>query len=283
MEKSLRWARLGGLEAEVEAVSKIFIFERDAAMKRRLFGFLTLCMIATVFTGCLGMRKSDPYGLAGKTHSAVTPSSDRLKYEWWNNRHQKILNTIASGDFDLIYVGDSITHGFEGAGKEMWAKYYAPRNALNMGFSGDRTQQVLWRFDHGEIDGISPKLAILMIGTNNSNGQDNTAEEIADGIKAICAKMREKLPKTKILMLAIFPRGEGTSPQREKNARASELASQIADGRHIFYLDINKAFLDEDGILSRGIMPDLVHPNENGYKIWAEAIEPTVKNLMGEK
>lgn len=81
----------------------------------------------------------------------------------------------------------------------MWAQYYAPRNAVNMGFGGDRTQHVLWRLDHGEIDGISHKLAVLMISTNNSNRQDNTAEEIADGIKAICVRMRAKLPKTKIL------------------------------------------------------------------------------------
>ena len=177
----------------------------------------------------------------------------------------------------------TITHGFDNAGKEMWDKYYAPRKAVNMGFGGDRTQHVLWRFDHGAIDGISPKLAILMIGTNNSNGEDNTAEEIADGIKAICAEMRAKLPKTKILMLAIFPRGEKPSPQREKNAQASLLASQIADNDMIYYLDINHEFLEADGTLSKEIMPDLLHPKEKGYKIWAEAIEPTVAKLMDEE
>jgi beta-glucosidase len=106
--------------------------------------------------------------------------------------------------------------------------------------------------------------------------------------------MQEKLPKTKILVLAIFPRGgpqqrraknkdAAFNPQWAKNNKASELASQIADGKHIFYLDINKAFLDEDGVLTRDIMPDLLHPNEKGYEIWAEAMEPTVKKLMGEK
>ena len=252
-------------------------------MKRKLFGLLTLCLMTAVFTGCLEMQTCDSYGLSGKTHSAVTPVPEPASVEWWMPRHQKVLDEIADGNADLIYVGDSITHGFEGGGKEMWAKYYAPRKAVNMGFSGDRTQHVLWRFDHGEIDGIRPKLAILMIGTNNSNGQDNTAEEIADGIKAICAEMRTKLPKTKILMLAIFPRGEGPSPQREKNAQASELSSKIADNKHIFYLDINDKFLTADGTLPKDVMPDLLHPNEKGYQIWAEAIEPTVKKLMGEK
>ena len=122
-----------------------------------------------------------------------------------------------------------------------------------------------------------------MIGTNNSNGEDNTAEEIADGIKAICAEIQIKLPKTKILILAIFPRGAGPSPQREKNAKASELASRIADAKKIFYLDINDKFLEDDGTLPKEIMPDLLHPNKKGYIIWAEAMEPTIQKLMGEK
>ena len=250
-------------------------------MKRKLLALLTLCMVVTVFTGCLEVQKSDPYGLADKTHSAVMPA-DRANVKWWVPRHEQVLERVAQGNVDLIMVGDSITHGWENSGKELWATYYAPRNAVNMGFSGDQTQHVLWRFDHGEIDGINPELAVLMIGTNNSNGEDNTAEEIADGIKAICAKMRAKLPKTKILILAIFPRGEKPSLQREKNAKASELASRIADGKKIFYLDINDKFLDADGTLPKDIMPDLLHPNTKGYTIWAEAIEPTVKKLMGK-
>ncbi len=262
-------------------------------MKRRLLTFVGMCLLVSVLGGCQDGQRGDLYGLADKTHSAVMPA-DRANVEWWLPRHQKVLDEIASGDVDLIYVGDSITHGFEKAGKDMWARYYAPRKAVNMGFGGDRTQHVLWRFDHGEIDGIRPKLAIVMIGTNNSNRDDNTAEEIADGIKAVCAEMRVKLPQTKILMLAIFPRGDAEqrkdkehgaafNAQWAKNNKASKLASKIADGKHIFYLDINDKFLDANGNLPRDIMPDLLHPNERGYKIWAEAIEPTVKKLMGEK
>ena len=262
-------------------------------MKRKLFSLVVLALMTAVFAGCLETQKSDVYGLAGKTHSAVTPA-DRAEKDGWMPRHEAILERVAQGNVDLIMVGDSITHGWENKGKAVWDEYYAGRNAVNMGFGGDRTQHVLWRFDHGEIDGIHPELAVLMIGTNNSNRQDNTAEEIADGIKAICAEIRATLPKTKILILAIFPRGgvqqrkaknQGATmnPQWAKNNKASELASQIADGKHIFYLDINDAFLDESGVLSRDIMPDLLHPNETGYKIWAEAMEPTVKKLMDEK
>jgi len=250
-------------------------------MKRLVCGAAGVCLLIAAVSGCSAYQKGDLYGLAGKTHSAVTPA-DRPQVNWWMPRHQQVLDRVAQGNVDLIFVGASITHGWDKQ-TDLWAKYYAPRNAVNMGFSGDRTQHVLWRFDHGEIDGIRPKLAILMIGTNNSNGKDNTAEEIADGIKAICATMRAKLPKTKILILAIFPRGEGPSPQREKNAQASLLASAIADNKHIFYLDINDKFLGDNQTLSKEVMPDLLHPGAKGYQIWADAIEPTVKKLMGEK
>jgi len=249
-------------------------------MRRKLFGLIGVCILISVLVGCAGTQKADLYGLAGKSHSAVMPEH---RHSWWTVRHEEVLDQVRRGNVDLIFVGDSITHGWDDSGKKLWDKYYAPRNAVNMGFSGDQTQHVLWRFDHGEIDGISPKLAVLMIGTNNSNGQDNTSEEIADGIKAICAEMRCKLPKTKILILGIFPRGAGPSPQREKNAKASELASQIADNNMIYYMDINSHLLEADGSLSKDVMPDLLHPNEKGYEIWANAIEPMVAKLMGEK
>ena len=248
--------------------------------RKMLIPYLVVTFIAVIFTGCTESQKSCPYGLEGKSHAAVTAAH---RFDWWAARHEAILERIQNGKVDLIFVGDSITHGWEGGGKELWNKYYAPRNAVNMGFGGDRTEHVLWRLDHGEIDGISPKLAVLMIGTNNSNGNDYTAEQIADGIKAICCRIRQKLPKTKILILTIFPRGEKPSPQREKNATASKLASKIADGKMIHYLDINDKFLTKDGTLPKDIMPDLLHPNTRGYKIWAEAIEPVVAELMGEK
>ena len=142
---------------------------------------------------------------------------------------------------------------------------------------------MLWRLDHGNIDGISPKAAVLMIGTNNSNGTDNTAEEIGAGITAIVKKLREKLPDTKVLVLAVFPRGAKPSGQREKNAKASEIAAKLADDPMIFYLDIGPKFLTDDGTLTKQIMPDLLHLSPKGYEIWAEAIEPSVAQLMGEK
>ncbi len=250
-------------------------------MKHRMILLVALCLSVMAFA------ETNSVAPALKSHQAVTPVP--RPDDWWTQRHAAILERVKQGNVDLIMIGDSITHGWESSGKEMWDKYYAPRNAVNLGFSGDQTQHVLWRLDNGEIDGISPKLAVIMIGTNNSNGDDYTAEEIADGIIATLERLRLKLPETKVLVLGIFPRAEKPCPQREKNAKASEIvakyiAEDTAKGNHrLFYLDIGPEFLAEDGTLPKEIMPDFLHPNEKGYQIWAEAIEPKVVELMGGK
>lgn len=251
-------------------------------MKRKdLIVYLVILLVVGSLSGCASRQERIFREVAQKSHTAIIPA-DRSPQNWWLPRHETILKRNALGNVDLIFIGDSITHSWESVGKDVWAQYYTPRNAVNMGFSGDRTQHVLWRLDHGEVDGIDPKVAVLMIGTNNSNGNDNTAEEIADGIIAICAKLRQKLPKTKILILGIFPRGPEPSPQREKNAQASLLASKIADGRIIHYLDFGDKFLQPDKTLTKDIMPDYLHLTSKGYRIWAEAIEPKLAELMGE-
>lgn len=241
-----------------------------------------------------GQSKSNPCDVKIGSHAAVTPAPRADNLTWWTQRHQAVVDRVKQGNVDLLMIGDSITHGWEDSGKQTWDKYYAPRNAVNMGFSGDQTQHVIWRLQNGKIDDIKPKLAVIMIGTNNSNGEEYTAEQISDGIKAIICHLRTKLPQTKVLILAIFPRGsaeqmkdkitEGKfNPQWAKNNKTSKLASKIADNKMIFYLDINKKFLNKKGVLTREIMPDLLHLSEKGYQIWAESMEPTIEKLMDEK
>ena len=234
-------------------------------------------------TSCSAARQAFIFEqVAQKHHSAVTPVARITKSTWWLRKHQAMNARVEQGNVDLIFIGDSITDAWSSRGRSVWKKYYSKRNAVNLGIGGDRTQHVLWRLKHGNIDNINPKLAVLMIGTNNSNRHDNTASEIADGIIAICAQLRHKLPHTKILLLDIFPRGSTFSAQREKNAQASLIASRIADNRYIFYYPIGCKFLKPDGTLTRDIMPDLLHPNSAGYEIWAQAIEPVVRKLMNE-
>ena len=254
-------------------------------MRRRLTAIIVLLITGIIFSGCASQQELAFKSVEGKTHSAVTPipRTDEKTARWWNPRHNAVNERLQKGNVDMLHIGDSITHGWENTGKEIWNTYYAPRNAVNMGFSGDRTQHLLWRLDHSDFENISPKLAIVMIGTNNSKRKDNTAQEIADGIIATCQRLRTRLPNTKILLLAIFPRNPEPSAQREKNAEASLLASRIADGKTIYYMDINKKFLTDDGTLTKEIMPDFLHPNKTGYKIWAEAIESKVAELMGEE
>ncbi len=253
-------------------------------MSKRLSSFVIVILIGALFCGCL-IQSSKQYlafkSIEGKTHSAVTP--EQKKDTNWMRRFETANSKLKEGNVDLLFIGDSITDFWQTSGRQVWSKYYASRNAINMGISGDRTQNVLWRLDNSDFSNVKPKLAIVMIGTNNSNKQDNTAEEIGEGIIAVCQRLRTKLPQTKILLLAIFPRNSGPSAQREKNAEASLIASQIADGKMIYYLDINCKFLTDDGALTRDIMSDYLHPGEKGYQIWAEAIEPAVAKLLGEK
>jgi beta-glucosidase len=216
---------------------------------------------------------------AAKENTATTPVP---RDKNWMKRHDSISEKAKKGDIDLIFIGDSITQGWEGAGKAVWAKYYAPRKALNVGISGDRTEHVLWRLDHGNIDNIKPKLAVIMIGTNNSGS--NTPAEIAAGIKLIVEKLRTKLPEMKILLLGVFPRGEKpTDHGRIVNAKVNEIIAKLADDKMVYYQDIGAKFLGPDGVMSKETMHDFLHPGAAGYETWAEAIEPKVKELMGEK
>ncbi len=199
----------------------------------------------------------------------------------WMKRHESFNERVKKGNVDLVFIGDSITQGWEGAGKTVWDEFYGKRNAVNLGIGGDRTQHVLWRLDHGNIEGISPKLAVLMIGTNNSGA--NSSDQIAQGVTAIVEKLQTRLPKTKVLILAIFPRGpDASNKNRQINEGANAIVAKLADNKSVYYLDIGKNFLADDGTLSKAVMPDLLHLNEKSYRTWAESIEPQVKEILGE-
>ena len=230
---------------------------------------------AVLAAGCLLLWSSQ---VAANSASEPCPREG----EWWASRHQAMNERVKQGHVDLIFIGDSITQGWEGNGKQVWQEYYGNRNAVNLGIGGDRTQHVLWRLDNGNLEGISPKLAVVMIGTNNSG--DNKPEEIAEGVKRIVEKLRSKLPQTKILLLATFPRGPNPQdPRRQVNEASNEIVSKLADGEMVLYLDIGKNFLEPDGTLTREVMPDLLHLSPQGYKIWAESIEPVVAQVVGPK
>ena len=237
-------------------------------------------MFSLALTGCMYSEKVGCSDIALLSHKAVTPAKHPWVVDWYLPRHQAVLNRNKQGNVDMIMIGDSITYCWENTGKEVWQQYYGKRNAVNLGFGGDCTEQVLWRLENGEIDGINPKLAVVMIGTNNS-GSAYTVEQVADGIKAIVCKLRSDLPKTKVLILAIFPK-HNVKDIMARDVRISELASSIADDKMIHYLNINAVFLDDNGSIIADSIPDFLHLSEKGFRLWAEAMEPAVAELMNE-
>ena len=206
------------------------------------------------------------------------------------NRQAQVLQRAkdAPGDYDVEFIGDSITQGWEGKGAAVWQDLGAKYKIINFGVSGDRTEHVLWRFEQGQLDGIKAKVAIVMIGTNNSNKNKDgtwayTDSDILEGVTAIVNEIRRRQPETKVFLLGIFPRGKAFNEQRGRLLEINQVLAKLADGKNIFYLDFGSQYVENDGSISKDIMPDALHPNEAGYKIWAAAMEPKLKELLGGK
>jgi lysophospholipase L1-like esterase len=241
---------------------------------------IAILIVVLTFPGQLRAQNNAPAGATVRTNTAIVPvpRSD----EGGKKRSDQLLQRAKDnpGDCDIVFIGDSITHAWEGGGQNVWQKYYGTRKALNFGVGGDRTQHVLWRFENGQLDGLKPKVAVLMIGTNNSNKDDNTEAEILEGVTKIVTQMRERQPQMKIIVLGIFPRGATFSFQRGKILQVNQALAKLADGKNIFYIDFGSQLIEADGSISKEIMPDYLHLSERGYEIWAAAIEPKVKELL---
>lgn len=201
--------------------------------------------------------------------------------DWWLPRHEEKLNEEGRETARLLFLGDSITQGWESAGADLWDEYYTHYGAHNIGFSGDRTENVLWRLEHGAVDGLNPEITVVMIGTNNTGHRQDPAECTVKGVELILDELTERLPESKILLLSIFPRGE--TPDDEMRVLNREINSKLAafeSRKNVTWFDINSVFLTDDGVLTEDIMPDLLHPNEAGYQIWAETMQPVLMDLL---
>ncbi|WP_241556903.1 GDSL-type esterase/lipase family protein [Marinomonas hwangdonensis] len=183
----------------------------------------------------------------------------------------------------IWFLGDSITHSWEAGGSSIWAQYYQSRKALNLGFNGDRTEHVLWRLMNGEIDHIQPKLVVLLIGTNNTGHRMDFADETALGVESILSVVKQKLPNTIVLLLAIFPRSAKLAQRlRKLNDEVNQKIRLFEDKINVFFLNINHLFIDGEGELSSNIMPDFLHPSDSQYQRMAEALEPMIAMFLGD-
>jgi lysophospholipase L1-like esterase len=226
-------------------------------------------------------------GLSGIDHSpppdnpAVAPVA---RPGAWLEQHEAYASTASQGNVDLLFIGDSITALWEKTAPATWSRYYAPRRAANFGIGGDHTQHILWRLDHGELEGIKPRVVVLMVGTNNI--PHDTEDQVVEGVAAVVNRVRLKLPESKVLLLGVFPRGINRDPSQVTTApdpRVARLNARLArleDDEAIRYLDIGPKFLDASGRLVQVIQPDFLHLSRKGYQIWAEAMEPTLWEMM---
>jgi len=241
---------------------------------------LLLLIAATLFAlgsdAALRSVTPDPYG--GNTNC------------WQVKRHAEKLAEARRNPPAVVFIGDSITHGWESAGKDVWNRLLAgqPYRAINLGFNADRTEHVLWRLtEGGELDGYEAKCVLLMIGTNNSGhfmfAQEPPIDTIL-GIREILKVIRAKQPKAKIVLTAIFPRDNDDRGERcdERNRIVNKEIAKFADGKTIFWCDFREQFLTPDGRLPRELFPDLLHPDAFGYELWFAAVKPYLDHALSD-
>ena len=223
---------------------------------------------------------------------AQNPNPAAIPVEGYaKQRHAEKVELLKNEKYDLIMIGNSITHNFEKPEYQpIWNQFFAPRKAINLGTSAYRTENLIWEIQNLGLENQSPKVVVVEIGTNNIDEKNyptrHTAGQLAGGIEAIVNLLREKLPETKIIVLRCFPGcygGPNPTSHRAILERASDLVSKLADNKTIFYCDINQVFLNLDGSINHDKMGDWLHPTPAGAKAWAQAMEPLLSQLMGDQ
>ncbi|WP_284943822.1 GDSL-type esterase/lipase family protein [Acidisoma cladoniae] len=244
-------------------------------------------------------------GAVAAPANLATMPIDRQDLPWWRTRFAESLARVRRGDVSLVWLGDSITENWErttpqpwGDIAPIWQRFYGDRAAVNMGFKGDTTANVIWRLDHGEVDGIAPRALVLLIGANNFGRVHWDAAKTRAGIDAIIGILRRKLPQTQILLLGVLP--SQRSPWISENTAVldADLARAYRDRSHVTFMDVGASFLkngrvdvslylDPHAADLRGQTPDgaplALHPDARGMEMIATSIEPTLHRLMADR
>ena len=211
---------------------------------------------------------------------SVIPAPRTIEYSWmsvatWQQKHADDVAVAEKGGVDLLFVGDSITDGWN---DEVWQEYFAKYNPANFGIGGDHTANVLWRLQHGDVGNLHPKAIVLLIGVNNFGHLNETPEKVFPGVKAVVQQLRLAFPTAKILLNAVFPyEHPADSPKRAEVKQLNKMIATLDDNKYVFFKDYGHLFLEKDGSISKEIMGDYLHPTRKGDEIWAKAMMPTLK------
>jgi hypothetical protein len=238
-----------------------------------------LTIVAVCFQFTARAQSTAPATTAPAHHgnALISPEAPSRK----STRAAEVIQRAAEhpGACDIEFIGDTLTQGWEVAGKNVWQEFYGGRKTINMGVTGDQPQHVLWRIEHGQLDGIDAKAAVVLIGTHAAD--HHAKADILEGITAVVNHIRQRQPNTKILLMGLFPQTQTVSELGGKILQINQELARLDDGKNIFFFDIGPQLIGKDGSISPDMMHDRVHPSEAGYRVWATAIEPKLKQILG--
>ena len=231
-----------------------------------------LILPSVIFMASVGLaQQASP--AAGNSAVIPTPRTEA----WAIAGHESLLaNSRTNPNMQVVFLGDSITHGLQfGLGAAVWREYFAPLNALAFALPGDKTQNILWRItEGGELNGLHPKVVVVLIGINNLTSK-NTPEETAAGIAAIVHEIESGLPGARILLMGVFPCWERDSVQK-----TNAIIAKLEDLKQVYFLNIGDKFIAPDGTIPKSVLKDGIHPSEEGYQIMAKAMQPYLNDLL---
>ncbi len=256
--------------------------KRRLAHARKTSLQLVTLLLLVALAGCASSSEVGEAVIPEHSATIAVSRSDR-----WAKKHLRLVQKAEESGVELLFLGDSITNRRTIDAIPVWEEFYGDRHAFSLGSGGDRTEHTLWRIEHGEIERLQPKLVVLLIGTNNivqkGDSAANTPREIADGVHAIVRGLLSKMPETQILVNAIFPRGRGRHNNlRKPVVEIRPMLAKLAEGERVHFIDVGEVFLNEQGVIPKKIMVDALHLTQRGYRLWAQAIEAKVVELLGE-
>lgn len=239
------------------------------------FTFITLSLLSSASTH------------AGEdlTPSGTNPTPRTKEFSWmsvdtWNKMYADDIAVADKGGVDLLFVGDSITAGWNA---EIYQKYFGVYNPANFGIGGDHTGNLLWRLKYGHAEKLHPKVVVMLIGVNNFGHLNETPDQVFQGIKACLLQLRKIYPNAKILVNGVLPFEESVdSPKRAMVKAVNAKVKTLNDNQHVFVKDYGSAFLQPDGSITKDVMGDFLHPTAKGYQLWVDAMYPDIKTLMGQ-